>query len=93
MAPPDVRQVTSAAQLERAIRTLDQVYIDERVTAYIVDIVRATRDPSLVKQPDLVPLIDTGASPRASISLALAGRWKWLIRQRTRTALHRPTGT
>jgi MoxR-like ATPase len=74
VAPPDVRQVTSAAQLERAIRTLDQVYIDERVTAYIVDIVRATRDPGAVKLQDLDPLIDTGASPRASISLALAGR-------------------
>jgi len=74
VAPPDVRQVTSAAQLERAIRTLDQVYIDERVTAYIVDIVRATRDPAAVKLQDLAPLIDTGASPRASISLALAGR-------------------
>ncbi len=74
VAPPDVRQVTSAAQLERAIRMLDQVYIDERLTAYIVDIVRATRDPAAVKLADLAPLIDTGASPRASISLALAGR-------------------
>ena len=74
-APPAaVRQVTSAAQLQRAIRLLDEVYIDERVTAYIVDLVRATRDPAAVKLQDLDPLIDTGASPRASISLALAGR-------------------
>jgi len=74
-APPaTVRQVTSAAQLQRAIRLLDEVYIDERVTAYIVDIVRATRDPAASKLDDLKPLIETGASPRASIALAMASR-------------------
>ena len=70
----DVRQVTSAAQLQHAIRMLDEIYVDERVTGYIVDVVRATRDPAAIKLPDLEPLIDTGASPRASIALALAGR-------------------
>ncbi len=70
----EVRQVTSAAQLQHAIRMLDEIYVDERVTGYIVDVVRATRDPAAVKLPDLAPLIDTGASPRASIALALAGR-------------------
>ena len=73
-AHADVRQVTSAAQLQHAIRMLDEIYVDERVTGYIVDVVRATRDPATVKLPDLEPLIDTGASPRASIALALAGR-------------------
>jgi len=70
----EVRKVTTAEQLGRAIAMLDEVYIDERVTAYIVDVVRATRDPAAVNLKDLEPLIDTGASPRASISLALAGR-------------------
>jgi MoxR-like ATPase len=70
----EVRTVTSAAQLEKAIAMLDEVYIDERVTGYIVDVVRATRDPASVKLNDLAALIDTGASPRASISLALAAR-------------------
>ena len=74
-APPaSVRQVTSAAQLQRAIRLLDEVYIDERVTAYIVDLVRATRDPAAARLDDLQPLIETGASPRASIALAMAAR-------------------
>ena len=74
-APPaSVRQVTSSAQLQRAIRLLDEVYIDERVTAYIVDLVRATRDPAAAKLDDLEPLIETGASPRASIALAMAAR-------------------
>ena len=69
-----VRQVTSSAQLQKAIKLLDEIYIDERVTGYIVDVVRATREPASVKLPDLEPLIETGASPRASIALALAGR-------------------
>jgi MoxR-like ATPase len=69
-----VRKVTAAEELQRAIRMLDEVYIDERVTGYIVDVVRATRDPAAVKLGDLQPLIETGASPRASISLALAAR-------------------
>ena len=74
-APPaQVRQVTTAAQLSSAIRLLDEVYIDERVTAYIVDLVRATRDPAAAKLDDLEPLIETGASPRASIALAMAAR-------------------
>src|SRR5262245_29959624 len=74
-APPaSVRQVTTAAQLSGAIRLLDEVYIAERVTAYIVDLVRATRDPAAAKLDDLEPLIEVGASPRASIALAMAAR-------------------
>jgi MoxR-like ATPase len=73
-ARTEVRTVTSAEQLTRAMALLDEVYIDELVTAYIVDVVRATRDPAAVGLEDLAPLIETGASPRASISLGLAGR-------------------
>jgi len=70
----EVRQVTSLEQLQRAMAMLEEVYIDELVTAYIVDVVRATRDPASVGLDALAPLIDTGASPRASIALGLAGR-------------------
>ena len=70
----EVRKVTSADQLRRAMAMLDEVYIDELVTAYIVDVVRATRDPTAVGLVELAPLIETGASPRASIALGLAGR-------------------
>ena len=70
----EVRQVTTREQLQRAMAMLDEVYIDELVTAYIVDVVRATRDPASVGLDDLAALIDTGASPRASIALGLAGR-------------------
>ncbi|GJM22852.1 MAG: ATPase [Planctomycetota bacterium] len=70
----EVRKVTTREQLQRAMAMLDEVYIDELVTAYIVDVVRATRDPASVGLNDLAPLVETGASPRASISLGLAGR-------------------
>jgi MoxR-like ATPase len=74
-APPiEVRKVLSAEQLGHVIRMLDEVYIDERVTGYIVDVVRATRDPGAVGLPDLQPLVETGASPRAAIALALSSR-------------------
>jgi MoxR-like ATPase len=77
-----VRQVTTAVQLQKAIELLDQIYIDERVMGYVVDVVRATREPAAVKLQDLEALIETGASPRASIALALAGRAHALLQGR-----------
>ena len=51
-----------------------KIYIDEKIENYIVDLVFATRDPKFYQLEDLVPLISYGASPRASISLAIASR-------------------
>lgn len=51
-----------------------KIYIDEKIENYIVDLVFATREPKLYDLNDLVPLIAFGASPRASISLAVASR-------------------
>ncbi len=73
-ARTEIRTVTTAQQLRSAMAMLDEVYIDERVTAYIVDLVRATRDPAAVNLGDLAGLIETGASPRASIALGMASR-------------------
>ncbi len=69
-----VRTVITTEQLRASMALLDDVYIDERVTRYIVDVVRATRDPGAVGLDDLAPLIEVGASPRASIALGLSGR-------------------
>lgn len=55
-------------------QVVKKIYIDEKIENYIVDIVFATRDPKFYELKDLVPLISFGASPRASISLAVAGR-------------------
>ncbi len=54
-------------------RLVDQVYVDEQVSDYIVRLVFATRDPSSVA-PSLARLIRFGASPRASINLSLASK-------------------
>ena len=53
---------------------MQRIYIDEKIENYIVDIVFATREPAKYGLPDLQSIIAYGASPRASISLALASR-------------------
>ena len=56
-----------------ARKVVDQIYVDDKIKSYIVDIVHATREPS-EHGLDIGPYIDFGASPRASIYLALAGK-------------------
>ena len=58
------------------------LYMDQKVVDYIVDLVRATRDPGLVGLMDLKPLIAFGGSPRASIALAQAARAHAFLRDR-----------
>ena len=53
---------------------MQQIYVDEKIERYIVDIVFATRFPQDYGLNDLTSIISFGASPRASISLALAAR-------------------
>jgi len=71
---PDVRSVATPDQILRARDVLDDLYIDERVEQYIVDLVLASRNPGEHGLDDLVPLVEYGASPRASINLNLAAR-------------------
>jgi MoxR-like ATPase len=65
---------TKPEQLLQARKVVRDVYTDERVKDYIVDIVFATREPERRGLKDLAPLIEFGASPRASIALNLAAR-------------------
>jgi MoxR-like ATPase len=58
------------------------LYMDQKVVDYIVDLVRATRDPASVGLSDLKPLVAYGASPRASIALAQAARAHAFLRGR-----------
>ena len=69
-----VRPVVQPEQILSARRVLDEIYVDERVEQYIVDLVIATRDPATYNLSSLEPLIEYGASPRASINLNLAAR-------------------
>jgi MoxR-like ATPase len=62
-------------------RALDAIYVDDRLKAYIVDVIRATRKPAEYGL-DLGPFIQLGASPRGSISLALAARGQALLEGR-----------
>jgi len=69
-----VRPVVQPGQILSARKVLNDLYIDERVEQYIVDLVMATRQPRRYRLDDLEPLIDFGASPRATINLNLAAR-------------------
>jgi MoxR-like ATPase len=63
-------------------KTLDAVHLDEKIELYILRLVAATRDPATCGLEELTPFIRFGASPRASIYLALAARGHALVRQR-----------
>ncbi|MCK6590156.1 MAG: AAA family ATPase [Polyangiaceae bacterium] len=74
--------VTSPEQLLAARKVVKDVYMDDRVKDYIVDVVFATREPSQKGMKELASLIEYGASPRASIALALAARAHAFLRHR-----------
>ena len=57
-----------------ARKTIARIHLDPRLADYVVDLVRATREPGSVGLSDVAPMIAFGASPRASIALAQAGR-------------------
>jgi MoxR-like ATPase len=74
--------VASPAAILDARRRVAELYMDDRIVAYIVDIVHATRTPKDAGLADLAPLIEFGASPRASIALAQAARAHAFLRGR-----------
>lgn len=71
---PEVGQVVSMQEITQAKELARQIYMDEKVENYILDIVFATRFPEKYKLEKLKPLIAYGGSPRASINLALAAK-------------------
>jgi len=71
---PKPKAVVSASQVMQARETVKEVYMDEKIERYIVDLVYATRDPEAYKLKELKELIGFGASPRAGISMALAAK-------------------
>ena len=70
----DLDPVMSSAEILEARKIVKQVYIDEKIQKYIIDIVFATRYPETYGMESLKDMIAYGASPRASINLALAAR-------------------
>ncbi len=71
---PSVETVASPQQILEARALIDDLYMDERVEQYIVDLVLASRTPGAHGLGDLASLLAYGASPRASINLNLAAR-------------------
>jgi MoxR-like ATPase len=74
--------VATPRQIAEARSVLSQIYIDEKIRDYIVNIVHATRDPKAYGLPELADFIEYGASPRASIYLNLAARAHAFLRRR-----------
>ncbi len=80
--PEPLNAVASPADIFAARREISDLYMDEKLSDYIVEVVHATRKPSEYGLPELEPLIEYGASPRASIFLALGARAHAYLRGR-----------
>jgi MoxR-like ATPase len=79
---PSVKQVVSISEVVAAKDLTKQIYMDEKIERYILDIVFATRTPELYKLEKLKPLISYGASPRGSINLGLAAKAQAFLNKR-----------
>jgi len=77
-----VQQVISPADILNARNLIGEIYVDEKIERYILDIVFATRNPKEFGLEKLTDLISYGASPRASINLALGARAMAFIKRR-----------
>tara|TARA_B110000503_G_scaffold10206_1_gene13824 strand:- start:5191 stop:6195 length:1005 start_codon:yes stop_codon:yes gene_type:complete len=77
-----INAVVTVKQILSAQAAVREVYMDEKIEKYILDIVFATRYPEKYRLPELKPLISFGASPRGSINLATAAKCYAFIRRR-----------
>jgi MoxR-like ATPase len=78
----DIRPVVSLKQILSGQKAVREVYMDEKIEKYILDIVFATRYPEKYNLKDLKPLISFGASPRGSINMANAAKCYAFIKRR-----------
>lgn len=81
-AIPDIKAVVSPKNILNARKLIHDIYVDEKIEKYILDIVFATRKPSEFGLSDLTELINYGGSPRATINLALGARAMAFIKRR-----------
>ncbi len=81
--PIAVEKMASPVAIMEARKRISELYMDDRIVDYIVDIVHATRDPKQFGMDELTPLIEFGASPRATIALAQASRAHAFLRGRS----------
>jgi MoxR-like ATPase len=85
---PQARAVATPADVRAARQSVDQVFIDEKVCSYIIDLVHATRDPGKAGIAELDGMIEMGASPRASIYLTKAAKAHAFLQGRTYATPH-----
>jgi MoxR-like ATPase len=80
---PTARHVLDPERVLRARHLVQEVYVDGRIKEYVLDLVAATRKPAAAGLPDLEPLIEYGASPRASIYLIRAAKAHAFLQDRS----------
>lgn len=81
-APIDVGIAATPEEILQARKTIAGLYLDDKISDYILDLVGATRDPKAFGLADLAPLIEFGASPRATLALASCARAHAYLRGR-----------
>ena len=80
--PQSLKPIINKQKIFAAQKTINDIYVDEKVEEYILNLVFATRDPKKYALNDLQNLIEYGASPRASINLVLASKARAFIEHR-----------
>jgi MoxR-like ATPase len=81
-ALPNVRRIVKLADIQRVRNLIKDIYMDDKIKTYILNLILATRKPADFKAADLTPLIAFGASPRAMLSLAQASRTYAFLKRR-----------
>lgn len=79
---PTISQVVTMQEVMSAKELVKQIYMDEKIEKYILDIVFATRKPAAYRLDKLTPLINYGASPRGSINLGIAAKAQAFLNKR-----------
>ncbi|MAM64521.1 MAG: ATPase [Candidatus Marinimicrobia bacterium] len=77
-----LKPVVDPKQILNAQKTINDIYVDEKVEEYILNLIFATRDPKSFGLNDMIGLIDYGASPRASINIVLASKARAFMEHR-----------
>ena len=85
---PEVNKVASPQDLLAARSVVEKIWVDDKVRDYLVDVVRATRDPAELRIGGLDSMIETGASPRASIALMKAAKAHAFLQTRAYVTPH-----
>ena len=80
--PIDVSRVAGPDEIRRARKAIARLYLDDKVADYILDLVHATRSPQDFGLGDLKPLVEYGASPRATLALGACARAHAYLRGR-----------